>query len=149
MKRGDPISTALHLLVHLAVAPDAMLTSEQLAACLQTNPVVIRRAMASLRRAAIVHSARGHGGGWTLTRPASQITLEEVYGALGVQLLTPPATESPGCLLEGAVNRALTDVYHDVEDMLAARLRQITLADLQQEMGETFAGIRESRGITR
>jgi Rrf2 family protein len=148
MKRGDPISIALHLLVHLAMAADAPLTSEHLAACLQTNPVVIRRAMASLRRASLVHSARGHGGGWSLARPASQITLGEVYAALGVHLLAPPATESSGCLLEVAVNDALTDVYRDVERTLAARLQQITLADLQQEMGEAQAETRK-RGTAR
>lgn len=133
MRRGDAISNALHLLVHLATSPGAPLTSEHLSDCLQTHPVVIRRSMADLRRASLVRSARGHGGGWTLARPASEITLQEVYTALGVPVLAAPETESPGCRLEAAVNRALTGVYQDIELVLAARLQQITLADLQRD----------------
>lgn len=136
MKRGDPISNALHLLVHLAITPETPQTSEHLAACLRTNPVVIRRSLAALRRAGLVHSARGHGGGWTLARPAGEITLREVYAALGARALAEPATESPGCALEAAVNRALTGVYLEMERLLASRLQEITLADLRRASGE-------------
>jgi Rrf2 family protein len=134
MKRGDPIFNALHLLAHLAAIPDAPQTSEHLAECLRTNPVVIRRALADLRRSSLVHSAPGHGGGWILARPAGEITVQEVYAALGAQIWVAPQAESPGCAMEAAVNRALTTVYQDVEMLLAARLQQITLADLGREM---------------
>lgn len=134
MKRGNPISIALHLLVHLASSPDLPVTSAQLAECWRTNPVVIRRLLADLRRAGLVRSTPGHGGGWLLTRAAEAITVREIYAALGVRALAPPATESPGCLLEAAVNRALTDVYGEVEAMLAERLAGITLAELYHEL---------------
>lgn len=134
MKRGDPIFNALHLLAHLAVARDSPRTSEQLAACLRTNPVVIRRALADLRRASLVQSTPGHGGGWTLARPPAEITVQEVYAALGAHIWAPPELESTGCGLEASVNRALTGVYDDVERLLSARLQQITLADLARDM---------------
>jgi Rrf2 family protein len=134
MKRGDPVFNALHLLVHLAAAADTPLTSEHLAECLRTNPVVVRRALADLRRSGLVQSARGHGGGWTLGRPAAEITVQAVYAALGAHLWTPPAAESPGCALEASVDRALTGVYQDIERLLADRLHQITLADLRQDV---------------
>jgi Rrf2 family protein len=134
MIRGDAIFNALHLLAHLAATPDAPQTSEHLAKCLQTNPVVIRRALADLRRSSLVHSAPGHGGGWTLARPAGEITVQEVYAALGAHIWAAPEAESPACALEAAVNHALTGVYQDIEVLLSARLQQITLADLGREM---------------
>ena len=134
MKRGDPVFNALHLLMHLTAADGAPLTSEHLAECLRTNPVVIRRALADLRRAALVTSSRGHGGGWTLARPAGELTLQEVYAALGVRLFSPPQAESPDCGLEAGVNRALTGVYEEMEARLADRLQEITLADLMRDV---------------
>jgi Rrf2 family protein len=145
MKRGDPISNALHLLAHLAISPETPQTSEHLAACLRTNPVVVRRSLAALRRAGLARSARGHGGGWTLTRPAAEITLHEVYAALETRVLAEPATESPGCALETAVNHALTGVYQEMERILASRLQEITLADLRRASGEMRCMPRESK----
>ncbi len=147
MKRGDRISKALHVLVHLAQSAAVPLTSEQLATCLQTNPVVIRRAMADLRRAALVRSAPGHGGGWTLARPAPEITLHDIYTALGERLsMVPAEPESPGCLVEAAVIRTLASAYQEAEQVLTARLDQISLADLQIELFDRhglLAGIME------
>jgi DNA-binding IscR family transcriptional regulator len=88
-------------------------------------------------------SAPGHGGGWTLARPAGEITAREVYAALGARAWAPPETESPGCALEASVNRALTSVYQDVEQVLAARLQEITVADLQRDR---FAARGQSHG---
>lgn len=49
-------STAVHILTLLASMPGERLTSEFIAASVGTNPVVIRRQLASLREAALVES---------------------------------------------------------------------------------------------
>ena len=126
------MSTVLHVLVHLAQADRVPVTSEQLAACHPTNPVVIRRDLAALRRAGVVHSTSGHGGGWTLARDPAQITVAEVYSALGehVIALPVPGAGSPECLLEARVHQALGGVHEELEALLQERLGRITLADL-------------------
>jgi len=137
MKRGSRLSVALHVLVHLAESRGVPATSEQLAACVRTNPVVIRRAMAGLREAGLVRSARGHGGGWTLARDAASVTLRDVYAALGEEPLVAigAAVENPDCLIERAVAGALDDVRREAEARLRARLAEITLADVADEIG--------------
>jgi Rrf2 family protein len=82
MKRNGKLSASLHALVHMAQAPDRAMTSEEIASWLHTNPVVVRRMVAGLREAGILSSARGHGGGWMLARPAEKITLADVTEAL-------------------------------------------------------------------
>ena len=126
------MSIVLHLLVHLVQAGRAPVTSAHLAACLATNPVVIRRDLAALRRAGLVHSAPGHGGGWTLARAPREITVQEVYAAIGERLVASPERGggNPGCLLEDRVHQALGDVYEEIEALLQQRLARITLADL-------------------
>jgi DNA-binding IscR family transcriptional regulator len=109
------------------------MTSEDLAACLQTNAAVVRRTMAGLRDAGIVTSGKGHGGGWTLAGDLTIVTLRDVYAALGEPMLfqIEAQSESPGCLVEAAINRVLTDALRDAEAVFLDRLANVALADLR------------------
>lgn len=130
MKRDSRLSVALHVLLHMAQRPTSM-TSEEMAACAGTNPVVIRRTFAGLRAAGIVASTKGHGGGWSLGRPLSQISLAEVQAALDEPIIAlGKAEESPGCLIEQAVNAALDEAVVEARALLTKRLATVSLADL-------------------
>ena len=134
MPRSTRFSVALHVLAHLAEAREPQ-TSEQLAECVRTNPVVVRRTLAGLREAGLVASARGAGGGWRLTRAAADVTLRDVYAALGERLLqgvdvAGPGAQGAGCRIQRAVAGTLDEFLDDAEAMLAERLSQITLAGL-------------------
>lgn len=111
-------------------------TSEALSKMLATNPVVIRRIMAGLREQGYVQSEKGHGGGWTLTCDLSKVTLRDIYVALGSPelLAIGNRTESPGCLVEQAVNAALEQAFQDAETLLLARLGKVTLAMLSADV---------------
>ncbi len=141
MKRDGKLSTALHILAHLAEAGARPTTSEDLAAHLCTNPVVIRRALAGLREAGIVASAKGHGGGLTLARPAAAISLREVYATVGERgdLLPGREPDEHGCLIAATVDRALDGFYAEAEALLLRRLDAITLADLAADFGRRHA----------
>jgi Rrf2 family protein len=132
MKRSSRLSIALHALVHLAAQPDAAQTSTTLSVCLMTNPVVVRRVMGELREAGIVASTKGHNGGWRLLRPVAEITLFDVYAALGESLLL--RTESdPGdqtCMIVRSVDQLMGDFLTDAEALLAARLKRVSLAEI-------------------
>ena len=132
---------ALHILAHLVEAGDRPTTSETLAAHCLTNPVVIRRSLAGLREAGIVSSVKGHGGGWTVGRPAAAISLREVYVALGErgELVPDPDPASPGCLIEAAIGDALDSFYAEAEALLLRRLSEITLADLATDFNRRLA----------
>jgi len=111
---------------------DGPLTSEQLARAMDTNPVVVRRVMAGLREHGYVRSEKGHGGGWVLACELAAVTLRDVYAALGAPSLLAIAnrTESPGCLVEQAVNAALGKTFEAAEALLIERLGEVTLAML-------------------
>src|SRR3546814_17537823 len=82
MKRDSRPSGVLHVLLHRA-GHRAPMTSEQLAKAMQTHPVVIRRILGGLRDAGFVPSEKGHGGGWTIAKPLADITMRDVYDAIG------------------------------------------------------------------
>lgn len=131
MKRDSRLSGVLHVLLHLA-EQDGPVTSEVLARAMATNPVVIRRVMAGLRDQGHVRSEKGHGGGWSIACDLSQVTLRDIYDALGSPALLALGnrTEAPGCLVEQAVNAALDQAFADAEALLLARLGEVTLAML-------------------
>lgn len=131
MKRNSRFSVALHALMQMAERRGAPATSEELAACLMTNPVVVRRTMAGLRAAGLVGSAPGHGGGWTLRRDPAATTLRAVYAALDESMLARAGrVESPGCLVERAIAGLMHEVREEAEGILRRRLGEKTLADV-------------------
>jgi DNA-binding IscR family transcriptional regulator len=147
MKRDSRLSGVLHVLLHMAQQAGPF-TSETLAKAMDTNPVVIRRIMAGLRDLGYVRSEKGHGGGWTLVCDLSKVTLRDVYVALGSPALLAMGnrTEAPGCLVEQAVNAALGKAFDDAEALLLARLGEVTLAMLSEDLGRRLGG-RKHHGI--
>jgi Rrf2 family protein len=135
MKRNSQLSGVLHVLLHMAERNGPM-TSEILAKAMDTNAVVIRRIMAGLRDEGYVRSEKGHGGGWTLARDLSEVTLRDVYTAIGCPplLAIGNRTESPGCLVEQEVNGALGEAFRDAEAVLLSRLGEVTLASLSNAL---------------
>ena len=111
-------------------------TSEALAKAIDTNPVVIRRIMAGLREQGYVRSEKGHGGGWTLACDLSKVSLRDIYAALGGPTLLAMSNrvETPGCLVEQAVNAALGQAFRDAEALLLARLGEVTLSMLRADL---------------
>jgi Rrf2 family protein len=110
------------------------MTSDMIARMLDANPVVIRRTMAGLRDEGYVNSVKGHGGGWTLARPLEELTLLDVYRAVGEPSIfaVGPAYDMPGCPIEQAVNLTLKDVFDEAEELLRERFAEVTLADVAQ-----------------
>ncbi len=134
MRRDSRLSGVLHILLHMAQR-ESPVTSEDLSKMMATNPVVIRRIMAGLRRQGYVHSEKGHGGGWTLACNLSKVTLRDIYVALGSPSLLAIGnrTEAPGCLVEQAVNAALEQAFHNAEQLLLTRFGEVTLAMLSTD----------------
>jgi DNA-binding IscR family transcriptional regulator len=110
-------------------------TSEMLAKAMCTNPVVVRRVMAGLREQGYVRSEKGHGGGWSLASDLSQVTLRDIYNALGRPSLLAIGhrTDNPECLVEQAVNASLDQTFREAEALLLSRLGDVTLAALSAD----------------
>jgi Rrf2 family protein len=140
MRRDSRLSGVLHVLLHMA-EQDRPVTSEMLAKAMETNPVVIRRIMAGLRDQGYVRSEKGHGGGWMLSRDLKEISLRDIYEALGCPSLLAMGhrVEAPACLVEQAVNAALDSAFHDAEALLLARLGEVTLAMLSADFHARLA----------
>lgn len=146
MKRDSRLSSVLHALLHMAEQEGPM-TSDALAQCLGTNPVVVRRTMGFLRDAGIVHSERGHAGGWRIQADLRTVTLRQLHEALGEPAMFAIGNrhEAPECLVEQSVNAALEGAFAEAEALLLQRFSEITLADLAADFARRHAAIRRTR----
>jgi DNA-binding IscR family transcriptional regulator len=140
MRRDSRLSGVLHVLIHMAEAGEPV-TSEAMSKAMNTNPVVARRVMAGLRDAGFVRSEKGHGGGWSLARDLSMLTLRDIYAALGSPEMFAMGnrTEAPGCLVEKAVNAALGDAFQDAEALLLERFGAVTVAAISADFHDRLA----------
>lgn len=131
MRNDSRLSRMLHVLLHMA-RHEGPMTSETIAAMLQTNAVVVRRTMAGLRDAGYVRSEKGHGGGWAIACDLHQVSLLDVHRAVGGPRIFAIGNEhsNPACAVEQVVNAAIEDALRDAEALLVARLGSVSLAEL-------------------
>lgn len=144
---------ALHALGMIALegdrAPGHPLTSETLARSIKTNPVVVRRVLADLRRAGLIETRRGVGGGVVLARSAAKISLRSVWEAVqGREQLfgRHPSGPNLDCPVACGVAAYLEDLYGDAEAALKASLGRVTLAELQRDVARRVTTPSRRRG---
>lgn len=142
MRTDTRLSRMLHVLIHMDRHQQSA-TSDTLAQMLSTNPVVVRRTMALLKEQGYVTSEKGHRGGWTLSKPLSEMTLLDIHQALGSTSIFAIglSTDHPQCLVEQAVNTALTDAFDEAQALLLTRLGAITLAQLAKDFDRRFRDV--------
>ena len=140
MPRDLRMSRMLHVLIHMD-RHVARATSEQISKMISTNPVVVRRMMAGLREKGVVTSEKGHGGGWQLARALTDISLRDVYDAIGrPPLFNIGAQAEPSeCLVEKAVDARLDATLRDAEARLLAQFAEVTVEDLARDFEKSFA----------
>ncbi|GAA1596310.1 Rrf2 family transcriptional regulator [Kribbella hippodromi] len=127
---------AIHALTMLARWSERTLTSGDIADSLESNPVLVRRILGTLRDAGLVQSTEGRGGGWTLARAPRTITLYDAYAAVETgPVLTghahPPSAE---CEVGRNIQALLEAEFRAAEEALDERLRRTTIAHLVRQV---------------
>ena len=138
MAANSRMTIAVHALAWMALAQrrgHVLLTSDQVADSVNTNPVIIRRCLGDLRQAGLVNVRHGAGAGWSLARAPEEITLLEVYDAVGQESPfglhhTEPNLECP---VGRGIRPALGQVYGTIEQALRRELAAVSVADVLRE----------------
>jgi Rrf2 family protein len=129
-------TVAIHVLCLLAAQQAQPLTSEFIAGSVNTNPVVIRRILAALRRAGLVKSQPGVSGGWELVAKPSAITLGGLYRVVrpGTVFAMHSRQPNPRCPVGKNIQRGLQAHYEKAQAAMEAKLAQSTIADVLHDV---------------
>lgn len=131
MKKSTKFSDVLHILLHMA-STQKPATSEKLAKSIQSNPAFVRRVLAGLRELGLIQSEKGHRGGWLLSCNLADVTLYDIYQAVGTPTMLAIGNRSDAsmCLVEQAVNETTGHVFERAESLISEELKKTTLAEL-------------------
>jgi len=129
MKRDSRLARMIHVLIHMGLLGGRE-TSETIAKMLNTNPVVVRRTMAALKRKGVVDSEGGRGGGWVLLRSLDDLTVLDIQKALddGEVLAAGLSEDHPTCPVERAANAALVQAFDKAESALLDEFAKLRLS---------------------
>ena len=123
---------ALLALTYLGRRPtEGFISAAAIARAQRIPPRFLEQILLALKRARLVRSVKGRGGGFQLAREPGDITLAEV-----VRLLDDPLapTETVSRYFHGDTpimrERRLTEFFREIRDLVAGRMEQTTLAEM-------------------
>lgn len=122
-------ATAIHVLTMLAVTGD-ILSSSFIAGSININAAMVRKSLSILGTHGLVTSREGKGGGVSLSKPANQIMLSDIYRAINDSPLLGRFNDpNPDCKTGRQINGHLQELYQQADNALISKLTTITLAD--------------------
>lgn len=130
---------AVHVLAVLAYKDGDPVTSALLAGSVNTNPVIIRRLLLSLKEAKLIETRKGVGAGSRLSRSAQRINLAQIYRAVEQHepFSSPSRKPDTGCPVGNCIRDTLAKVFASAENALEQDLEKTTLADVVRAAKES------------
>ena len=134
MSRATRFAVAVHALALLDHPYTREFCSDKMAGSIGTNASFVRRVLAMLSRAGITRSAAGIAGA-QLARPAAEISLYDIYRAVGMEAehrLAVHAEPNPHCAIGRHIQSALDAAIGPAEAAFEAALKERTLEDVKR-----------------
>ncbi len=132
MRLSARVDYAVRAALELAAAEPETLTSERIADAQQIPSSFLVNVLADLRRAGLVRSERGAGGGYRLGRPADEVSVADVIRAVQGNLADVHGERPEQLHYDGAAER-LREVWVAARASYRAVLEQVTLAEIAED----------------
>ena len=135
MKANTRFPVAIHILTYIAIKGKGI-TSDELANSVNTNPVVIRKLNANLKKAGFISIHNGPNGGAELKKSPQAITLLDVYQAVreeeDILIFNNPQHPNLNCQIGANIMDAISQPFQEAQDALKSVLSQYTINDIIQ-----------------
>jgi len=118
----------------LAKYPDEWITSSHLASSVNINPVLIRKELITLKSNKLIESREGKNGGVRLSRPATRISLSEIFKAVRGEshVLEFSKNEgNPNCPIGSNIKKNLDKLYNEMDSVIEESLSKTTLEEFK------------------
>jgi FeS assembly SUF system regulator len=118
------------LLTHMAGCPDRVFSAADLAATLRLGQPTVSKILKLLGQHELVKSSRGARGGYTLGRPADQISIAQIIDALEEQPFgLTECTATPGaCSVEAGCH--IRTNWQRINAIVRRTLEDVSVADM-------------------
>lgn len=130
--------TTLQIMIQIAVKSakgDEEVTSESIAKSLGTNAAFVRKIMARLSKANLIHTKRGKSGGVTLQKKASEISLKDIYLVAGDGIkIQAPKFDASSCAVSCSAQQIILKLSKKLESAYLLILGRIKLSHLTKEI---------------
>lgn len=141
MRVNTRLAVAIHILTLIALdnPKDVPNTSENLALSVNTNPVVVRRIIAMLKKAGLVNVKAGVGGA-SLARKPKDITWFDIYDAVksnnDFTLFNKHENPNKNCFVGAYILDVLDEPLHLAQKAMEDKLSTFTLYDAMLPIAE-------------
>ena len=140
---------AVHALVYLNHKAK-VLSSEELAENICTNPARVRKVTSRLKKAGLLRTKEGSEGGCRFDLDPASVSLLQVADALDVRFVDTAwhsGDSDMDCLVASGMAGLMDEVFDDLNARCAARLAEITIADLDHKrFGGSTAALSKKEG---
>jgi len=121
---------SMHIMTLLCTAGNDVLSSDYIAGSVNINPVLIRKELSNLIKHKLVSSKEGKSGGYTLAKPAAQISVADVYHAVQINPVLGKArnTPNPKCPVGKEISKHLNQLNNEVDQMIIKKLGKQSIA---------------------
>lgn len=139
LRISEGAAIALHAVCLLAKNPDLKITTADIARDLSVSETHLSKVMQKLVKCKLVSSVRGPGGGFKLNKPASDITMLEVFAAIESYvgdsncILTPPKCTGTECIF-GCISSK-------VNQLVIGFMKETTFAQVASSEGKLMANL--------
>ena len=154
MKLSSQEEYGLRCLLHLARVPAGQsMTIPEISQAEGLSIPNVAKLMRLLRMSGLITSERGQSGGYTLSRPAADIKVEEVITILGGRFFSPQFCERHAGRQENcthAVDCSLRVLWNTIQGVMSEVLGRTSLADLlcsEEQMSVLLEGRRGGSGL--
>ncbi|GAA6297292.1 Rrf2 family transcriptional regulator [Enterocloster asparagiformis] len=127
---------AVHALVYLNHKAK-VLSSEELAENICTNPARVRKVMAKLKKAGFVKTKEGSEGGYLFDQDADQVTLDQIAQALEIRFVDTAwksGDTDMKCLVASGMAGLMDEIFDDLNEQCRKWLKEITIGTLDHRI---------------
>jgi Rrf2 family protein len=134
MQANSRFTIAIHICLFLQHENKKLVSSQEIAGSVKTNPVVIRRLIRFLREDGIIGSVAGAKGGFYLQVKPGDLTLWRIYQAIKEGDLFSKKTRNEDCPVGGNLCNVLDGVYKEAELSMEQVLGNVTIQNLHNKI---------------
>ena len=127
---------AVHALVYLNHKAK-VLSSDELAENICTNPARVRKGMSKLKKAGLLKTREGSEGGYLFTADAREVTLASIANVLDIRFVDTAwksGDTDMKCLVASGMAGLMDEIFYDLNGQGRKRLEHVTIDTLDQKI---------------